>query len=86
MKEVQVMAVVESPIYREIYRFLASGPTDEQILAFHPPEATSDRLRELVTRARADVLTPEEQIELDEFEQVEHLVRMLKLHTLEMMG
>jgi predicted amidohydrolase len=72
---------VTSPIYQEVYYFLASAPTHEQILAFRPSEATQDRIRALLTANREGRLTMDEQAELDEFEQVEHLVRMLKLHT-----
>jgi hypothetical protein len=75
------MAVVESPIYREVYYFLASAPSPEQILAYRPSTITRERIDYLLTASKAGHLSPEEESELDEFEQVEHFVRMLKLHT-----
>ncbi len=80
------MAVVPAPIYQEIYYFLASAPDHEAILAFHPSAAAEERLRQLLEANKAGRLTAEEQNELDEFEQVEHLVRMLKLHTRKLMA
>ncbi len=75
------MAVVESPVYQEVYYFLATSPTPEEILAFHPGEATQKRLRALLQASKEGRLSAAEASELDEFEQVEHFVRMLKLHT-----
>ena len=75
------MAVAESPAYQEVYYFLASSPAPEAILAFRPSEATQQRIRQLVEASKAGHLSLEESAELDEFEQVEHFVRMLKLHT-----
>jgi hypothetical protein len=79
------MAVAEPPIYQEVYHFLASAPTHAEILAFRPSAATQQRILNLLERNKTGQLSAEEQAELDEFEQVEHLVRMLKLHTRELM-
>ncbi|MEO8392664.1 MAG: hypothetical protein ABI700_06700 [Chloroflexota bacterium] len=75
------MAVAEPPIYQDVYYFLASSPTPEQILAFRPSEATQARIRALLQANKDGHLSASESAELDEFEQVEHFVRMLKLHT-----
>lgn len=75
------MAVVESPVYREVYYFLASAPSHEQILAYRPTSITQERIDYLLAANKDGQLSPEEEAELDEFEQVEHFVRMLKLHT-----
>lgn len=75
------MAIAQSPVYQEVYYFLASAPSHEAIIAFRPSEATRDRLHKLLTANQENRLSAEEQAELDEFEQVEHFVRMLKLHT-----
>lgn len=74
------MSAVQAPIYQEIYYFLASSPSTEQILAFRPSEAAQARLGELLQASKEGRLSSEEQRELDEFEQVEHFVRMLKLY------
>jgi len=58
--------------------FLASQPTPEQIAAFRPTAEMQERLRYLVGRDRAEALTDEECQELDEYEQVEHLIVMIQ--------
>lgn len=75
------MAVAESPVYQEVFYFLASSPTPDEILAFHTSEAVQQRIHDLLQASREGRLSPDEAAELDEFEQVEHFVRMLKLHT-----
>lgn len=65
-------------IYRYILNFLTSNPTPQQIAAFSPTPEMQERLRTLLLRERAGELTTAERIELDEYEQIEHLVIMLK--------
>jgi hypothetical protein len=72
------MAFVKSAPHDEILEFLTSTPTPEQIIAFRPSQDTQQRVSDLLDRSHNGALTAEEQIELDEFEQVEHLMRMLK--------
>jgi hypothetical protein len=65
-------------IYRSILDFLAGNPTPEQIATFGPTPEMQDRLHTLLARSRADILTPSERAELDEFERIEHLMVMIK--------
>lgn len=65
-------------IYRYILNFLASNPTPQQIAAFSPTPEMQERLRTLLLRERSGELTTIERVELDEYEQIEHLVIMLK--------
>jgi hypothetical protein len=74
------MAVAQSPVYQEVFAFLVSSPTPEDIIAFRPSEATQERIRALLAANKENRLTADEQAELDEFEHVEHFVRMLKIH------
>ena len=74
------MAIAPSPIYDEVLEFLVSSPTPEQIIAFHASDATQVRVRELLVANKNSVLTPEQEAELDQFEQVNHLVNMLKIY------
>ncbi len=69
-------------IYRYILNFIASNPTPEQIAAFRPTPEMIERLQTLLSRSKADSLTPTEQAELDEYERIEHLVIMLKAGSL----
>ena len=75
------MHVASSPIYAEVYEFLASAPLQDEILAFRPSEALLARLNALREAEKRGLLPAEEIAELDEWEQVEHLVRMVKLTT-----
>jgi uncharacterized membrane protein len=74
--------VLPSRTYRYILNFLASAPTAEEIAAFRPTPEMQERLRILVTRSKAGELTNAEQLELDEYERIEHLVIMLKMGNL----
>ena len=72
------MAVERFKAYDEVYDFLTSAPTPQQIIAFRPSEETQKRIRFLLDANRTRSLTADEEIELDEFGKVEHLMRMLK--------
>ena len=73
------MAVVPAPVYDEVYEFLLSSPTPEDVIDFRPSEDTQKRIRALLDANQTGKLSDEQQRELDEFAQVEHLVRMLKI-------
>ena len=73
---------LSAQIYRYILNFLASNPTPEQITAFSPTPEMQSRLRVLLERSKAGELTTQERLELDEYEQIEHLVIMLKAGSL----
>lgn len=73
------MAVVRLSAYDEVLEFLTSTPTPQQIIAFRPSETTQTRINLLLEASRDGRLTKEEQAELDEFEQLEHLMRRLKI-------
>jgi len=74
------MAVAKSPVYAEIYQFLVSSPTLEQIIAFRASEATQARVRELLAANKTGGLTPEDEAELDEFEDANHFVSMMRVY------
>jgi hypothetical protein len=73
------MAVAPVSAYDEVYEFLVSRPTPEEIIAFRPSPVTQTRVQALLDANRNASLTPDERRELDEFDQVEHMVRMLKI-------
>jgi len=77
---------VPAEIYRYILNFLASNPTPLEISQFQPTPQMQDRLRTLVTRAKAGELTPIELKELDEYERIEHLIVMIKSGNLAYLG
>jgi hypothetical protein len=74
------MSITYSPVYDEVYKFLVSSPTPEQIIAFRPSDATQERVRQLLDANKSGNLTIDQQSELDEFENVNHFVSMLKIY------
>ncbi|MDX1991627.1 MAG: hypothetical protein SF029_04530 [bacterium] len=73
------MAVQRNALLDEILEFLASTPTLESIVQFHPSEALQQRASELLQKNRQGHLTQEEADELDEFSRMNHFMSMLKV-------
>src|SRR5262249_39459830 len=57
---------------------LASLPTPEEILAVRPAATLQDRIEELLEKNQAGGLAPDEQREWEQYQYVEHLVRLAK--------
>jgi hypothetical protein len=74
------MAVIRASAYDEMLEFLTSRPTPDQIIAFRPSHAVEERIHDLLEANRNGTLTTDQRAELDEFEQIEHLMRRLKIH------
>ncbi len=72
------MSPLPGQVYRYILEFLASDPNPEELIAFRPTQEMQDRLRILLERERAGVLTDMERAELDEYERIEHIVILFK--------
>ena len=62
----------------EVAQFLVSAPSPEQIIAFHPSQAATDRLYELIEAEREHPLGPDEQQELDAYISLEYFMEMIK--------
>lgn len=62
----------------EVAQLIASGPTSEQIIAFHPSEEAVDRAYQLLENKRAGTLTKDEQNEIETYLAIEHLMVMAK--------
>jgi hypothetical protein len=67
-----------NPAYVEVIDFLASGTTPETLVAFRPSAAVQTRVQDLVARDKQGSLTVEEQQELADTLQLEHLIIMAK--------
>ena len=65
-------------VYRYILDFIASQPTPEQIAAFRPTAEMQVRLKTLIEKEQTNGLSQQEQQELAEYEQIEHLIIMFK--------
>jgi hypothetical protein len=67
----------------EVLDFLLSAPTPAAVLALRPSPTVQQRLQDLLERNRTDSLTESERVELDDFLQLEHFVRRLKIRARE---
>lgn len=59
----------------EIIDLLATAP---QMLTYRPSEEAKERFWELIQKKKEAALTLDEQIELEHYNRLEHLVRMAK--------
>ena len=64
--------------YEEIVDFFAAGTTPESVVAFRPSDAATRRVLELVAKSSDAAISPEEQSELDDYLQLEHLLILAK--------
>jgi hypothetical protein len=77
------LALVSSPTdaplaYAEVLDFLLNRPTPQDIVAFKVSPAAQERLGELLAKNRLGELSETEVAELDLYEQLEHLMILLK--------
>lgn len=68
----------EAPVSLEVARFLASGPSPERIIAFHPSPEASARAAELLGASRDGALTDDERAELESALALERMMRLVK--------
>jgi hypothetical protein len=64
--------------YEEFIEFLACGTTPQGIVDFEPSLAAKARVSDLLERQESGQLSEEERDEIEEFLQIEHLMRMAK--------
>lgn len=62
----------------EIIDFLATDPAPAEVLTYHVSDKAQERLRRLLAVNAAGLATAEEQTELDEIQQIEHIIILLK--------
>lgn len=64
--------------YDEIVDFLAAGVTPRSLIAFRPSGAAKARVANLITREKSGGLSSSETNELNQYMQLEHLMRLAK--------
>jgi hypothetical protein len=64
----------------EVFDFLLSQPTLEQVAAFQVSPQTQERVAYLLSQNREGLLTPDERRELDELSKINHFMALLKAH------
>ncbi|PAX45847.1 hypothetical protein [Brunnivagina elsteri] len=65
-------------VYQEVLDFLIKRPTPEEIIAFKVSAQAQKRLSELLEKNRSATLSSMELAELDVYEQLEHMMILLK--------
>jgi hypothetical protein len=63
-----------------IMQLLASQPQPDQVLAIRPSPALQSRVNDLLNKNRKGELSHQEEIELERYLMLEHLVRLAKAH------
>ncbi len=62
----------------EIVNFLAAGSTSRSLVDFRPSVETRERVEFLIRKEKTEGLLPEEGRELEDFLNLEHLMRLAK--------
>ena len=73
-----VYSTTMSRVYEEIIDFLAAGTTPSKIVAFEPSAEAKARVNEMIQREKTTGLSVEENSELAQYLQLEHLMRLAK--------
>jgi DNA-directed RNA polymerase sigma subunit (sigma70/sigma32) len=66
----------------EVLEFLANLPSPQEILALKPSETLQQQIADLLEKNRTIGLTPEEERIWQQYEYIEHLVRIAKARAL----
>ena len=66
----------------DILEFLAKLPTPEEIIALRPAESLQQQVNDLLEKQRAEGLTADEEQQWQQYEYLEHLVRIAKSNAL----
>ena len=64
--------------YEEIIDFIAAGTTPEALVAFRPSDVVQQRVADLIERSKDGGLSAEEESELEDYLQLEHMMIMAK--------
>ena len=76
-------SVNESSLYEELVDVLTEGVDESRLASFRLSESKQNRLDELLEKNRDGTLSPNDEAELATFEQLEHVVRLLKARLLQ---
>ncbi len=64
--------------YEEFVDFIAAGSTPQDVVNFRPSEQAQARVADLIQRQKSSGLSAEETAELNQYLQIEHLMRLAK--------
>jgi hypothetical protein len=72
--------------HQEIIEFVAGGSTSADVASFKPSAKARKRVSALIAKEKSTGLLPEEKRELDEYMQLEHLMRLAKARARQLLG
>ncbi len=72
---------VATAVASDVIDFLSKNPSAQEVVNYHVSEQAQARLQRLLALNEAGMLSAAEQLELDELEQLEHVIVMLKART-----
>ena len=64
--------------YDEFVDFVAHGTTPQRVVDFQPSAETKERVADPIRRQKTTSLSSDETAELEQFLQIEHLMRLAK--------
>ena len=64
--------------YDEFVDFIAGGNTPQSVVDFRPSDETKEHVAGLIRRQKAESLSADETAELNQYLQIEHLMRLAK--------
>lgn len=64
--------------YEEIIDFFAAGTTPESVAAFRPSNEAVRRVADLIAKSKDETISAEEQSELEDYLQLEHILVLAK--------
>ena len=64
--------------YEEIIDFIAAGTSPDRVATFQPSDEARHRVRDLLARGKDATLTDAEVFELEQYIQLEHIMRLAK--------
>lgn len=67
-----------SRVYDEMIDFIARSTGPGDVASFRPSDAANERVSQLIRKEKEAALTAEEQTELADYIQLEHIMRMVK--------
>ena len=73
--------MIQTPVRNpldDVADFLATAPSDEQVLAYFLSDDLQERLQQLLELNRAGVLTNGDERDLDDFIRADHMISRLK--------
>ena len=72
--------------FEEVVEFFATSPSVSHLANFQASAESRARVERLISKSKNEGLSPEEKLELDDFLQLEHLMRMVKARARKKLG